>query len=293
MPSHYGGGSSGGGGGTFTGGTVPNATTFDSAVTFRGDALLPGSIDESDVLTVVAGDNTADRTLALTAGANLVLDLDAGAFEFADTIQTKFGTSNSPSIAFGSGGPSIWASGNSILVNRATSLNLMVIDGSATLGGPRLGVDGIFSWSNFPSPDQGGKDTALARAGAATVRASDASAAGLGYLLAGQVVVANTTTVAPTLAASGTLYTNTGDTDGSSITLPNDPTIGTTFQAFANADQPITINVSAGETIRDGVSSGTSIASSTQGAWIRLVAVTGGSGAVWGVCGKLGTWTTA
>lgn len=111
-----------------------------------------------------------------------------------------------------------------------------------------------------------------------------------GYVIANQLVTANTITASPTTANGNTIYTNTGDSDGSIISLPNDPTAGTTFWVAVDAAQTITINPAAGESIYlAGVAYSTSISSSTVGSMVKLTAITGGSGGKW-VALATGTW---
>jgi hypothetical protein len=63
-------------------------------------------------------------------------------------------------------------------------------------------------------------------------------------------VTANTGTATPSAATdTNRLYTNTGDTDGSIVTLPNDPVVGTVIRVAVTAAQTITINPSAGEAV--------------------------------------------
>jgi len=128
---------------------------------------------------------------------------------------------------------------------------------------------------------------------AAGVTQFSASSAGttLGYVIGGQVVEANATTKAAAITESGELYTNTGDADGSIINLPNDPTIGTQFRVALTVAQTVTINAAAGESIQDAGTNAASRAASAIGDSIHLIAVTGGSGAVWMVVSKTGTWS--
>lgn len=299
--------------------------------------LMPGTVDTGDVLTIAAGDNTADRTLTLTAGTNLNLTLDSGAFELGSNISipsaataSAFSITGGSSTGSGAAGGEVQITGGAGTSGNAAGGDVVLTPGaragSGTLGkveivpedvantiqvqitpggtssrlvfgrtsagtyALNLTVGGLFGWSAGVAT--AGNDTGFVRPAAATIKAVGSTTTALGYLLSGVPITVNTGTATPAITDSGTFYTNTGDADGSTITLPNDPTIGTTFEAYSVENQAITIAPSAGESIRDGASTGTTnIASSTQGAWIRLVAVTGGSGAVWGVAGKSGTWT--
>lgn len=253
---------------------------------------MPGSVDANDVLTIEAGDHTADRTLSLTASAaGVTANLDSGQLVVTDTIRADklqlapAGTSNASGFE-DSGSGTIYCRLN----DAASSAGIVAEFG-------RVGNEGRLQVASTTqigfvaaNVGAGNADTALARVSAGVMRVSNGST-GLGYLTSGVSVTPNTGTATPGITDSGKLYTNTGDGDGSQITLPNDPTIGTVFEAYAVENQAITIVPSAGESIRDGASTGsTSLVSATQGAWVRLVAVTGGAGAVWGVCGKIGTW---
>lgn len=155
----------------------------------------------------------------------------------------------------------------------------------------RLGSGKQITWSSNANPTAAvAADVGLARSGAAVARVTDGSS-GLGYIIAGVPIEANTGTKAPIVIESGELYTNTGDGDGSIVNLPNDPTIGTTYSFALTAAQTVTINAASGETIIDTGSSGTSTAAGAIGDTLQLVAVTGGPGAVWMVTKKTGSWT--
>lgn len=143
-----------------------------------------------------------------------------------------------------------------------------------------IAVEGIGIGTSAGSPDVG-----LVRPGAGVVRASNGST-GLGALIGGVSVEANTGTKAPTVIESGELYTNTGDADGSTINLPDDPTIGTIYTVTATVAQNITLAPAAGETVMFGnVVCGTSFViggvATGIGDSVTVIAATGGSGAVW------------
>lgn len=126
---------------------------------------------------------------------------------------------------------------------------------------------------------------------AGVIRVTDGTTTGRGLLTFGEYTVANTSTALPEGHLSNVRYTNTGDGDGSQVTLPNDPAIGTCFQGAVLVAQNFDFVPSAGESIRDGASTGsTRIRSNTIGDVIKLCSVTGGSGAVWLVISKAGTW---
>lgn len=111
-------------------------------------------------------------------------------------------------------------------------------------------------------------------------------------LRASLIVEANTATKTPTALENNEVYTNTGDADGSAVTLLDDPTVGTQYQVIVTVAQTITITKNTGETLKFGSSTcGTSLTSATIGSAVTIVAATGGSGAVWVVTASTGTWT--
>jgi hypothetical protein len=97
-----------------------------------------------------------------------------------------------------------------------------------------------------------------------------------------------TTTKTTTLAESNELYTNTGDGDGSTITLLNDPTIGAVYTFVATAAQTITVVASSGETIESSGSTCATSVTLTDGQSVTIVAATAGSGAQWHVIAGVG-----
>jgi hypothetical protein len=104
-------------------------------------------------------------------------------------------------------------------------------------------------------------------------------------------VEAVTATKATTAAESGETYTNTGDTDGATITLLDDPTVGTAYTLAVTAAYTLTLVASSGETLYlNGEACATSITSATVGSSLRIVAATGGSGALW-IASSSGFWS--
>jgi hypothetical protein len=103
-------------------------------------------------------------------------------------------------------------------------------------------------------------------------------------------VEAVTATKSPTAVESKELYTNTGDADGASIALLNDPTVGVFYRAAITTAQTLTITPGAGETLYlNGAACAVSITSSTVGSSLMVVAATGGAGAIW-IASGAGTW---
>lgn len=105
-------------------------------------------------------------------------------------------------------------------------------------------------------------------------------------------VNAVTTTATTSLATSNQLYTNTGDADGATITLMNDPTAGAYWSFAVTEAQTLTIVASTGETLKHGSSTcGTSLTSNTVGSTILIRVVIGGSGGSMYTFGSEGSWT--
>ena len=156
--------------------------------------------------------------------------------------------------------------------------------GSLTLtGGMSLGGTSAVTYSGrslLKSPLDGEFDIV---ANAATIQAGIRSRL---------VVEANTGAKSPSALESNELYTNTGDADGSTITLLNDPTAGITYRVAVTASQTITIAASAGETFQYGASTcGTSLTSNTVGSAVTITAAVGGSGGIWVTTTTVGVWT--
>lgn len=173
---------------------------------------------------------------------------------------------------------------------RGSDITLELAGGSGNV----IQLDGANSSIKFGTPSTGSTlDVGIVRAGGGVLRVSDAGS-GVGSFRFTHSVAVNTTTLASGTTQSEMMTTNTGDTDGSSFTLPNDPTIGTCFDFAVTAAFAFDVTPSAGETVRDGATSGTTkITSNTVGSALRLCAVTGGSGAIWMTMFKIGTWTVS
>lgn len=154
-------------------------------------------------------------------------------------------------------------------------------------GNAMVRVDG----NNLALGTGGTVDAGLRRATNATIRPTDGGS-GPGYFLFGHSVTNLTGGSSPTAAESSTIFQNAGQGASRTVTLTNDPAIGICFEGGVMAAQSLTFAPSAGESIRDGASTGsTQITANTVGNTIRLCSITSGSGAVWLVMSKTGTWT--
>lgn len=106
------------------------------------------------------------------------------------------------------------------------------------------------------------------------------------------LITAVTTTATTSNTTSLETYTNTGDTDGATITLQNDPSNGGAWFFAVTVAQTLTIVASAGETLMHGASTcGTSLTSNTIGSTISIRVVASGSGGTFMTYGATGTWT--
>ena len=101
-------------------------------------------------------------------------------------------------------------------------------------------------------------------------------------LRARYIIEAVTATKAPSATENNECYTNTGDADGTTFTLPDDPTAGSFYCFVATVAQLMEIDANTGESV---VSNVTTCANFNIGAAIGeaigVIAATGGSGAVW------------
>ena len=115
----------------------------------------------------------------------------------------------------------------------------------------------------------------------------------LGYRYPVEVVI---TTKTPASTTDSTdegceLYTNTGDTDGSTITLPNDPIIGSCYIISVVAAQTVTVIPNTNELLyTPGDQCAVDMTSATQGAILEFIAVTGGDAAIWHTKGDQTGW---
>lgn len=258
----------------FAGGTVANSIMLGSA----GQYSWSSNADP----TLAAADTGLAR---VAAGFVKASDGGSGFGRF----RAHDGSVSSVSYGFNTDGDDtgFWLNGNGNLVASTANVARWQLNSAAM----RIQSSIQVNWSSG-DPTSAGADVGLARSAVGVLRVANGST-GLGYLQWGSNVVANTGTATPGVADSRNLYTNTGDADGSTVTLPNDPTIGTCFDFAVRVNQNLTIAPSTGESIQDAGTNGTtSSVSNTVGSTMRVCAITNGSGAVWQVMFKTGTWTT-
>lgn len=102
-------------------------------------------------------------------------------------------------------------------------------------------------------------------------------------------VTAVTTTAAPAVTNSAAIYTNEGDADGATVTLPA-AQAGLQFTFVVQAAQTLTITAGAGDTIRVGTlvtAAAGSISSSTVGSVVTVTAI---NATEWVATTAIGTW---
>lgn len=111
-------------------------------------------------------------------------------------------------------------------------------------------------------------------------------------LVYGNPVTAVTTTASPASTDSGTVYTNEGDSDGATITLPAAQTSPSlVFTAVVQAAYTLTITAGSGDTIRIGsnvTAAAGSISSAVVGSAITLVCI---NATEWVAISSVGSWT--
>jgi len=99
-----------------------------------------------------------------------------------------------------------------------------------------------------------------------------------------------TTTKAPSAAESGELYTNEGDADGATVTLPT-AAAGLTFTVYVQTAQTFTVTAGSGDTIRLGdtvTAAAGSVTSAVVGSAVTLVAI---NATEWVAVAIVGSWS--
>ena len=240
----------------------------------------------NETLTVAPGD--ASRTITLSGDPTLVagtMAITGGTLaQFAATTSAQFfgviDDETGGTLVVGSAAPVFTTS----IGLEAAGVLFTAADGVLTIAGVGTGFDENIIL-NFDDVD----DTlGISSAGVLTIDFSSIDLVTTGNVLAPHAVEVVTVSKTTTAAESGETYTNTGDADGSVITLLNDPVIGVFWRFIAVEAQTITIAPSAGETIESsGATCGTSV-TLTDGQSVTIEAATGGAGAQYHVIAGVG-----
>ncbi len=220
-----------------------------------GCVTLEGATADAAEARVCGGDSTADGTLNLTS---------------ITTTGFRLSTA-SANINFAPAG-----------------FDTLSIEAAVT-GSLRMRSTVLACWTN--GLPEGPCDAVIGRnglGGGLTIQSNVAGA--IGFLSSAQLVQPQITTYTTTGPESGGMYTNTGDADGATITLLNDPVAGIWYDFAVTAAQTFTIQPSAGEQLFLLDTACASINSATVGGILHVVAATGGSGAIW-VSQSTGAWT--
>lgn len=109
-------------------------------------------------------------------------------------------------------------------------------------------------------------------------------------LRSGRKITAVTTTASPAATDAGTVYTNEGDVDGATITLPT-AAAGLNFIAYVQTAQTLTITANSGDTIRiasNVTAAAGSITSNVVGSSVTLVAI---NATEWVAIASIGSWS--
>jgi hypothetical protein len=113
---------------------------------------------------------------------------------------------------------------------------------------------------------------------------------GTAWEAGGVPVTAVTTTASPAATASRTVFTNEGDADGATVTLPT-AAAGLQFTAYVQTAQTLTITAAAGDTIRiasTATAAAGSITSAVVGSSVTLTAI---NATEWVATASVGSWS--
>lgn len=253
-----------------------NGTTAGAAVTITASAAVPNAGAGTDgaaaggSITLTSGAAARD-TSGNADGGDVLIDLGTG-------------------VGTGTGGM--------FAVRRGGNAEVLVYpDASSNFTNVFIGATSRLGWQSTNTATKAGAlDIGLRRQNAGILQLVSSGVAGsMGSLLYGVSVEAVSTTKAPTIAEAAELYTNGSDVDGQTVTLLNDPQAGVCYEfALTSTDtsNSFVIAPSAGETLQDaGTACATSFSATAKGSTARICAVSGGSGGLWLVMSKNGTWT--
>lgn len=127
-------------------------------------------------------------------------------------------------------------------------------------------------------------------AGTGTLRTLQIGPMYTATLKSGILVTPVTTTASPAATDSGVAYTNEGDTDGATVTLPT-AAAGLRFTAIVQAAQTLTITAASGDTIRiasNVTAAAGSITSAVVGSCVSLLAI---NATEWVATSSVGSWS--
>lgn len=250
--------------------------TADQTLTCTGAASSFGCVVAAPA---TAASSTAGNGLALTASAATAGSSNAGAAA-GGSVTITAGAAARLTSGNADGGNVVVVGGAGIGTG---ALGYLVV-GSGTTNG-RILLDGSASSDTFFVGDQA-SGLFITTSSAATVPKA------VFHSVSVETVA---TTKAPGVTESLELYSNGSDVDGQAITLPNDPTVGVCYEfALTSTDSSgsFAIAAAAGETLMDAATTcSTSFSATAKGATARICAVSGGSGGLWLVMSKNGTWT--
>jgi hypothetical protein len=236
-----------------------------------GDATPSYKLDVNG--TAYATTFLADAGAAATPSYSFAGDTDTGFYSYAANY---IGIALNGVLAVCIGGDAIWYGFGSTYGASIGVANTTV--GSA--------AQYFFSAG---TPAAGAKDTGLARSAAGVVKVTNGST-GIGAILYSRSVEPVTATKSPTVTESNEVYTNEGDSDGATISLPSAAT-GLTYTAIVQVAQTLTVDAASGDTIRIAASvtaSDGAITSNTVGNSVTLVAI---NATEWVATSYVGTWT--
>lgn len=187
------------------------------------------------------------------------------------------GVTSSPAVILGT------TSTDTLTITGLTASRLVVSDAAKALASNGAITTGAYT-----------KSVSSGATLAASLCSDDATNTTCGPFLSKLVVTPNTgLATATTAALSGTAYTNTGDADGSSLVLLNDPTVGVAYHIINTVAQLVTITPSAGETLYlNNDNCVVSITMTAIGTNLHIVAATGGSGGIWVASGDTASGLT-
>lgn len=196
-----------------------------------------------------------------------------------------------PTMYFGTGSTTgLFGRSSPLSIGVATSGSQRI---DINANGLNLGSQYLFFSANFTAITG---DVSLTRPEAGSIRVGNGTTeTDIGRLYFGHSVETVATTKTPGYWESQEIYTNGSDADGQAFTLPNDPSAGYCFMfalTTTNSSGTFSIVKNTGETLQDGATiCATSLTATAKGATTLICSVSSGSGALWLVIAKNGTWT--